>query len=343
MSCSDSSIHWALSQFQTHPSSSTHPSSQDTLLSTLARFPISSKPKRPIQPREPGQISRQLIGLCLPAAQRLADLCLATGRVDLDVVNKSDRAWEAVLIDRTRIWAEDAFASVRASIDDVKPSSTTSTPEKKRVFNHEYTPFLEKYFDFNAYPSAPDRAMLARKSMMSPRQIEVWFQNHRNRAKKEGRALRRLPSRPAPSDRNLALETLEKEMPYFAIPELERRTTKSQRNQVNNAAHNLRIRSSILFWILLVPPMLSPLFTPSVRLLELLGKKASINFLLLCGNASLQTVPPLRKRLWTYMNLFWILIESFIFVLHPRYRHLNLRNSGTQEGQLFLVRRLYLL
>jgi Homeodomain len=38
----------------------------------------------------------------------------------------------------------------------------------------EYTPCLERYFEYNAYPSAPDRLLLARKSMMTPRQIEVW-------------------------------------------------------------------------------------------------------------------------------------------------------------------------
>jgi hypothetical protein len=38
----------------------------------------------------------------------------------------------------------------------------------------EYTPLLEKYFEYNSYPSGPDRLMLARKSMMTPRQIEVW-------------------------------------------------------------------------------------------------------------------------------------------------------------------------
>ncbi|KAF5311897.1 hypothetical protein D9619_002863 [Psilocybe cf. subviscida] len=59
-------------------------------------------------------------------------------------------------------------------------------------FNHEYTPILESYFAYNAYPLLPDRLLLARKSMMTPRQIEVWFQNHRNRAKKDGVTLRRI-------------------------------------------------------------------------------------------------------------------------------------------------------
>jgi len=73
-----------------------------------------------------------------------------------------------------------------------KPQQRTN--EKRRTFNNvrisftvfgiifayltvlfkEYTPLLEKYFEYNAYPSAPDRLVLARKSMMTPRQIEVW-------------------------------------------------------------------------------------------------------------------------------------------------------------------------
>lgn len=42
------------------------------------------------------------------------------------------------------------------------------------AFYQEYTPFLEQYFEYNAFPSARDRELLARKSSMTPRQIEVW-------------------------------------------------------------------------------------------------------------------------------------------------------------------------
>lgn len=41
-------------------------------------------------------------------------------------------------------------------------------------FPQEFIPLLEKYFEYNAYPSALDRVALARKSMMTARQIEVW-------------------------------------------------------------------------------------------------------------------------------------------------------------------------
>lgn len=74
----------------------------------------------------------------------------------------------------------------------------------------EYTPLLEKYFEKNAYPSSKDRLLLAQKSGMTPRQIEVWvcetltndfailmsaqFQNHRRRAKHDGKILKRWTS-----------------------------------------------------------------------------------------------------------------------------------------------------
>ncbi|KAJ3505473.1 hypothetical protein NMY22_g17575 [Coprinellus aureogranulatus] len=70
--------------------------------------------------------------------------------------------------------------------------------KRKRPFNHECLPLLEAYFKYNAYPFPQDRVLLAKKTAMSTRQIEVWFQNHRTRAKKEGRELKRLSQNPSP-------------------------------------------------------------------------------------------------------------------------------------------------
>ncbi|KAF5323563.1 hypothetical protein D9611_005671 [Ephemerocybe angulata] len=94
---------------------------------------------------------------------------------------------------------------------------------KKAVFNTEYTPLLEQYFEYNAFPSARDRDVLARKSSMTARQIEVWFQNHRRRARKDGIQLKRMSSCPLPA--TLSLERLEKEMPLFIVPKKEKRST----------------------------------------------------------------------------------------------------------------------
>ncbi|KAI3622609.1 homeodomain mating-type protein HD2.1 [Moniliophthora roreri] len=53
-------------------------------------------------------------------------------------------------------------------------------------FNKEYIPFLEKYFELDAYPSIRDQEVMAQKSGMTRRQIEVWFQNHRRVSRKNG-------------------------------------------------------------------------------------------------------------------------------------------------------------
>nr|P37934.1 RecName: Full=Mating-type protein A-alpha Y3 [Schizophyllum commune]AAB01370.1 A-alpha-Y3 protein [Schizophyllum commune] len=63
-------------------------------------------------------------------------------------------------------------------------TATMDTYKKPRPkFHSEYTPLLELYFHFNAYPTFADRRMLAEKTGMQTRQITVWFQNHRRRAK----------------------------------------------------------------------------------------------------------------------------------------------------------------
>ncbi|KAF8221696.1 hypothetical protein L208DRAFT_1371771 [Tricholoma matsutake] len=138
------------------------------------------------------------------------------GPVTTDTVANMIQMWSTAHSKQTAVWAESAFSRAREFTENA-PSRII----KKSTFNHEYTPLLEKYFEYNAYPSAPDRAVLARKSMMTPRQIEVWFQNHRNRAKKEGRTLRRFSSDPLPLE--LSLQSLEQKMPFFTVPESERK------------------------------------------------------------------------------------------------------------------------
>ncbi|EAU92788.1 homeodomain type 2 mating protein a2-1 [Coprinopsis cinerea okayama7 len=91
---------------------------------------------------------------------------------------------------------------------------------KRTPFNAEYTPLLEKYFEYNAFPPLRDREWLARKSMMTPRQIEVWFQNHRRRARNEGRRLERIPMDRIPVE--ISLDSLEETMAPFLAPKSKR-------------------------------------------------------------------------------------------------------------------------
>ncbi|KAL1697385.1 mating type protein A alpha Y mating type dependent binding region-domain-containing protein [Schizophyllum commune] len=92
-------------------------------------------------------------------------------------------------------------AHIAASIED-KPA--------RPKFHSEYRPLLELYFKFNAYPTYADRRALAEKTGMLTRQITVWFQNHRRRAKGQG-PLPRMPPRA-----KIPLEEFERERENMA-------------------------------------------------------------------------------------------------------------------------------
>ncbi|KAG1813290.1 homeodomain protein 2 [Suillus subaureus] len=83
-------------------------------------------------------------------------------------------------------------------------------------FNHEYVPLLEYFFAENPFPTHADKAFLAKKSAMTYRQIHVWFQNRRNRMKKEGRVLRK---KAATEGATLPLDNLYQRMDKFIVPE----------------------------------------------------------------------------------------------------------------------------
>jgi hypothetical protein len=84
---------------------------------------------------------------------------------------------------------------------------------------------------------------MAKKSMMEPRQIEVWvrgplpfqppsnyspqFQNHRRRAKQEGKSVKKLgPADPAPLE--LCLKSMEEKMEPYLIPDGLRQSVDSE-------------------------------------------------------------------------------------------------------------------
>ncbi|KAF5384832.1 hypothetical protein D9615_001301 [Tricholomella constricta] len=170
-------------------------------------------------------IGRQLSDACLKAAQELFDMTATEGTVRTPMQATREVMDNPVHTEETRAWAEDAVSYVLWTVANANLATTGPLMKgKKAVFNHEYTPLLEKYFEINAYPSSADRMVLARKSMMTPRQIEVWFQNHRNRARKDGKLLRKSSGDPIPLE--ISLKTLESKMPFFIIPEHERKPIK---------------------------------------------------------------------------------------------------------------------
>ncbi|KAG7452341.1 uncharacterized protein BT62DRAFT_1000080 [Guyanagaster necrorhizus] len=107
---------------------------------------------------------------------------------------------------------KEALASTVSAFDENRP-----TPK----FNNAYIPYLKAYFNYNAYPSPQDREVMAAKSMMTSRQIEVWFQNHRRVEKKAGRpCVKRKATDAGPSQSQI--DKIEQEMGVFGVPKEER-------------------------------------------------------------------------------------------------------------------------
>ncbi|KAK0246295.1 hypothetical protein EDD85DRAFT_803719 [Armillaria nabsnona] len=116
--------------------------------------------------------------------------------------------------------AKAALASAAVTSDD-RP-----TPK----FNNAYIPYLKAYFDYNAYPSLHDREVMAQKSMMTSRQIEVWFQNHRRVEKKAGRpCVKRKASDAGPSQSQI--DKIEQVMGVFGVSKEERQGTEAEREK----------------------------------------------------------------------------------------------------------------
>nr|AAF78244.1 mating type protein A-alpha Y6 [Schizophyllum commune] len=87
--------------------------------------------------------------------------------------------WHAQVLEVPAKWTAE-MEKQRAHIAATMGPAKGSKPRPK--FHSEYTPLLELYFRFNAYPTYADRRILAEKTGMLTRQITVWFQNHRRRA-----------------------------------------------------------------------------------------------------------------------------------------------------------------
>ncbi|KAK0198891.1 hypothetical protein F5146DRAFT_1021373, partial [Armillaria mellea] len=111
------------------------------------------------------------------------------------------------------------------------PAAVTSNARPAPKFNTAYIPFLKAYFDYNAYPSLHDREMIAKKSMMTSRQIEVWFQNHRRIEKKAGRpCVKRKASDAGPSQSQI--DKIEQVMGMFGVSKEERDGTDAEEEKL---------------------------------------------------------------------------------------------------------------
>ncbi|KAE9400598.1 hypothetical protein BT96DRAFT_919434 [Gymnopus androsaceus JB14] len=74
------------------------------------------------------------------------------------------------------------------------PAPACRPYEPYKPFNNvRVHPILQTYFQYDAFPSASDRQIIAERSGMTKRQIEVWFQNHRRIARQRGLQLKKRP------------------------------------------------------------------------------------------------------------------------------------------------------
>ncbi|KAK0456016.1 hypothetical protein EV421DRAFT_1895283 [Armillaria borealis] len=109
----------------------------------------------------------------------------------------------------------------------VASAAVASSDRLAPKFNNAYIPYLKAYFDYNAYPSPHDREVMAKKSMMTSRQIEVWFQNHRRVEKKAGRpCVKRKASDAGPSQSQI--DKIEQVMGVFGVSKEERQGTEAE-------------------------------------------------------------------------------------------------------------------
>ncbi|KAH7930420.1 hypothetical protein BV22DRAFT_1000695 [Leucogyrophana mollusca] len=113
--------------------------------------------------------------------------------------------------DVLRLVKDRIFVKGQTATTPVTRSQKPPTP-----FNQEYVPLLEHYFDENPFPTRADKDFLAKKSGMEYRQIHVWFQNRRNRTKKEGKVLKK---KPMSEGATLPLDDLYARMEKYIVPE----------------------------------------------------------------------------------------------------------------------------
>ncbi|KIK70727.1 hypothetical protein GYMLUDRAFT_289503 [Collybiopsis luxurians FD-317 M1] len=60
------------------------------------------------------------------------------------------------------------------AIKELEEIHSPQSAPKEPSFNKDYTPILETYFEYDAYPSARDQEIIAERSGMSKKQINIW-------------------------------------------------------------------------------------------------------------------------------------------------------------------------
>ncbi|KAL1760911.1 hypothetical protein FB107DRAFT_269620 [Schizophyllum commune] len=86
-------------------------------------------------------------------------------------------------------WANESIDKVEAWLKPPPPTPPSGSDSLARA----HRPYLEEYLKTNAYPSTADKKTLAECEGISVRQVHVWFQNRRARARECGLSLPYVP------------------------------------------------------------------------------------------------------------------------------------------------------
>ncbi|KAF8560024.1 hypothetical protein OG21DRAFT_1492442 [Imleria badia] len=136
------------------------------------------------------QFKRRTEAMLIAAWQKIATLPGASTSSLDPLTGKDLSTFTEVYLRCLEEWKEEMVQLLRQAS---KVPSKAAPPKNSHSFNHEYLPLLEHFFEENPFPKHADKVFLAKKSNMQYRQIHVWFQNRRNRTKKEGKPLRKKP------------------------------------------------------------------------------------------------------------------------------------------------------
>lgn len=129
----------------------------------------------------PKEAAQQIVDAYNSAALTLGDLVEETsGSLDADDPLQADV--QDYYHSQLKAWMDQA-------IEQVKEWHTTFTPcedTRPQALSRGARPLLEEYFKLNAYPTFADKNSLAEHESITFRQVHVWFQNRRSRAKDQG-------------------------------------------------------------------------------------------------------------------------------------------------------------